>query len=122
VRTITEQHADDRGQIVALVLDPQLEHQLRSGLGEEGFTMPAEPLMDLVRRTAEAWKFAMEQGLDKTVMLCDFRIRAQLAAMLGRQIPGLPVLAYDEIAAGTPIQTLRTVNLLPAVETTAKNA
>jgi len=39
--------------------------------------------------------------------------------MLGRQIPGLPVLAYDEIAPGTPIQTVRTVNLQPAIETTA---
>jgi len=116
VRTITEQHADERGRVLAVVLDPQLEHQLRSGLGEEGFTLPAEPLMDLIRRTADAWKFAMEQGLDKTVLLCDFRIRAQLSALLARQIPGLPVLAYDEIAAGTPIQTIRTVNLLPAIE------
>ena len=122
VRTITEQHADEKGRILAIVLDPQLEHQLRTSLGEEGFSLPAEQLMDLVRRTADAWRFAMEQGLDKTVMLCDFRIRAQLAAMLIRQIPGLPVLAYDEIAAGTSIQTLRTVNLLPMVDATAQKA
>lgn len=119
VRTITEQHTDDNGRILAIVLDPSLEHQLRTSVGEDGLALPGEQLMELTRRVAEAWRHVMEQGQDKTVLLCDFRVRSQLAAMLCRQIPGLPVLAYDEIAPGTQIQPVRTVSIQPAAEALA---
>jgi flagellar biosynthesis component FlhA len=67
--------------------------------------------MDLSRRITEAWKAAMEQGQDSVVLLCDFRVRPHLSAMLSRPLPQLPVLAYDEIAVGTRIQAIGTVSL-----------
>jgi flagellar biosynthesis component FlhA len=53
----------------------------------------------------------MDLGFDKVVLLCDSRIRPHLAAMMSRQLPQLPVLAYDEIAVGAKIESVGTVSL-----------
>ncbi len=114
VRTITEQHTDEKGKIIAIVLNPTLEYELRNALSKEGendaLSLVPERALALSRRITEAYQAAMEQGYDKTVLLCDFRIRPHLAAMLSRQIPRLPVLAYDEITIGTEIQSVGTVS------------
>jgi len=60
---------------------------------------------------ADAWKAALDAGHDKTVLLCDYRVRPQLAALLSRQISQLPVLAYDEISIGTKIESVGTITL-----------
>jgi len=56
----------------------------------------------------------MNEGNDKTILLCDFRLRPHLAALLSRQLPQLPVLAYDEVAVGTEVQPVATVSLQAA--------
>jgi flagellar biosynthesis protein FlhA len=114
VRTITEQHSKD-GQVVAIVMDPSLEYELRNCVAREGegesFALSSGRAMELSRQITEAWKAAMEQGQDSVVLLCDFRIRPHLSAMLSRPLPQLPVLAYDEIAVGSKIQPVATVSL-----------
>jgi flagellar biosynthesis protein FlhA len=125
VRTITDQHRDAGGQVPAIVLEPSLEYELRNNIGKEadaeGLNVPPETAMDLCRRIADAWQEAMAQGRDKTVLLCDSRLRPHLAAMLARQLPQLPVLAYDEIAIGTNVDSMGTVSLesQPAAALTA---
>jgi len=115
VRTITEQHSDAEGKITAIVLDPALEYELRQSLasqeGAESLALVPQRAMELSRRVTDAWRVAMEAGLDKTVLLCDFQIRPHLAAMLARQVAQLPVLAYDEITIGTKIESVGTVDL-----------
>ena len=115
VRTITEQHSDAEGKITAIVLDPALEYELRQGLasqeGAESLALAPQRAMELSRQITDAWRAAMEAGMDKTVLLCDFQIRPHLAAMLARQIAQLPVLAYDEITIGTKIESVGTVGL-----------
>jgi flagellar biosynthesis protein FlhA len=114
-RAITEYHCDSAGKILAIVLAPAIEHTLRTSMGRDAdggeLGVSGERAMELTKRVIAAWKVAMDQGHDKTVMLCDYRIRAQLASMLGRALPQLPVLAYNEISAGTNIQTISSVTL-----------
>ncbi|MBM4019095.1 MAG: flagellar biosynthesis protein FlhA [Planctomycetes bacterium] len=114
-RTITEQHADAAGRIMAVVLEPALEYELRTTMHKEGeaeaLALPPDRALELARRIAAAWTAAMNDGHDKTVLVCDFRLRPHLAALLSRQLPQLPVLAYDEVAPGTPIQPVATVSL-----------
>ncbi len=115
-RTITEQHADPAGKIHAITIDPSLEHELRNSIAREGeggesLAMNPERMVEMVRRVAEAWQQAIEIGLDRTVLLCDFRIRPHLAGVLERQVPQLPVMAYDEIVMGTPVETVGTISL-----------
>lgn len=116
VRTITEQHVDADRKITAIVLEPSLEYELRNSIQKDpavGQSMAIEPdrAMTLSRKVAEAWRSAMDKGFDKIVLLCDFAARPHLATMLERQIPQLPVVAYDEIVAGTKIESVETVSV-----------
>jgi flagellar biosynthesis protein FlhA len=116
-RTITEQYRDAAGKVTAITFDPAFEHQLTAALRQEGgelvLNVPAETAMELNRRAADAWKSAMDQGKDKTVLLCDARLRAPLAEMLSRTLPMLPVVAYDEIVLGTPVEPIETIAVSP---------
>ncbi len=67
--------------------------------------------LQVARRVSDVWKVAMEQGYDKAILVCDFRIRPHLAAMISRQVPQLPVLAYDEIAEGTNIESIGSISI-----------
>jgi flagellar biosynthesis component FlhA len=66
--------------------------------------------MTISRKTAEAWKIAMDRGLEKIVLLCDSRLRASLASMLARTVPPLPVVAYDEIILGADVEPVKTIS------------
>jgi len=114
-RTITEQYKNDDGKILAITLDPTLEHQMASTLQQEtdgiNLALPTEIAMDISRKTAQAWKEVMDKGNDKVVLLCDSRLRSPLAAMLSRTVSLLPVVAYDEIVLGTEVEPLETVSI-----------
>ncbi len=115
VRTITEQHVDSAGNIQAIVLVPALEYELRNSLSKEGdaevLGIPAERAMELCSALLSAYQEAMGQGHEKAVVMCDYRVRPHLAALLARQSPRVPVVAYDETAMGTAIQSVQTVSL-----------
>ncbi len=112
-RTITEMYKTDTGRILAITFDPSVEHQLTSVLGQESgeltLNVPTEVAMELSRKTAQAWKSAMDKGQDKTVLICDARLRGPLARMLARALPMLPVLAYDEIVSGIDVEPIETI-------------
>jgi flagellar biosynthesis protein FlhA len=122
VRTITEQHRDiNSGKIMAISLDPSLEYELCSNMGDDGsssISVAPERALELGRSIAEAWRRAMEAGLDRAVLLCDYRLRSPLSGMLSRQLPQLPVLAYDEISTGTQVESVASISL----QTTARTS
>ena len=57
---------------MAITFDPAMEHHLTAALHQEGgeltLSLPAEMAVILNRKIAEAWKSAMDQGKDKTVL------------------------------------------------------
>jgi flagellar biosynthesis protein FlhA len=112
-RTITELYKTDVGKITAITFEPSVEHQLTVALGQENgeltLNIPTEVAMELSRRAADAWKAAMDKGKDKTVLLCDARLRGPLARMLARALPMLPIVAYDEIVSGTDVEPVETI-------------
>ena len=113
-RTITELYKGDAGKITAITFDPRIEHQLTAALSQEGgeltLNIPTETAMELSRQIADAWKGAMDKGRDRTVLLCDARLRGPLARMLERSLPMLPVVAYDEIVSGTDVEPVETIS------------
>jgi flagellar biosynthesis protein FlhA len=117
-RTITEQCKNDEGRILAITLDPALEHQAASTLQQDAdginLALPTEITMDISRQTAHAWKAAMDKGHDKVVLLCDARLRSPLAVMLSRTVPMLSVVAYDEIILGTDVEPIETISIRQA--------
>ncbi len=116
VRTITEQHTDSEGRISAVTLDTTAEYDLCNALdggdggGLANLELSPQKTMELVNGITDRWKRAMESGRGKVVMLCEPRLRAPIARLLARQLPQLPVLAYDEIAIGTPVDSAGTVS------------
>jgi flagellar biosynthesis protein FlhA len=114
-RTITELFKNEDGKVSAITMEPALEHQMVSNLRQEAnginLALPAEMAMDISRKTAQAWKAAMDKGRDKVVLLCDSRLRSQLAAMLSRTVSLLPVVAYDEIVLGTEVEPIETISI-----------
>jgi len=114
-RTITELFKNEAGKVSAITMEPALEHQMVSNLRQEAnginFALPAEIAMDISRKTALAWKAAMDKGKDKVVLLCDSRLRSPLAAMLSRTVSLLPVIAYDEIVLGTEVEPIETISI-----------
>lgn len=114
-RTISEQSKNDNGKIMAITLDPALEHQMTSNLQQEGETLnlnlPAEVVMEINSRIVHAWKSAADKGIERPVLLCDSRLRYSLSGMLSRAVPLLPVIAYDEVVPGTQVEPVETVSL-----------
>jgi flagellar biosynthesis protein FlhA len=113
-RTITDLYKNEAGKILAITLEPSLEHQIVSNLRQEAdginLALPTEMAIDISRKSAQAWKEAMDKGLDRIVLLCDSRLRSPLAAMLTRTVSLLPVIAYDEIVFGTEIEPIETIS------------
>jgi len=85
--------------------------------------LPTEMIMDISRKVAQAWKTAMDKGMEKLVLLCDSRLRASLSAMLSRTVPLLPVVAYDEIVLGTEVEPIETISVqqLESMEQRSRN-
>lgn len=114
-RTITEQYKDKEGKISAITLEPAIEHQMTSNLRQESeslnLVLPSETTMAINNAVAQAWKSAMDKGAEKTVLICDSRLRMPLAALLSRPLPQLPVIAYNEIVLGTDIEPIETISL-----------
>lgn len=117
-RTITDLYKNEAGKILAITLEPSLEHQIVSNLRQEAdginLALPTEMAMDISRKSAQAWKEAMDKGLDRVVLLCDSRLRSPLAAMLLRTVSLLPVIAYDEIVFGTEVEPIETISFQQA--------
>ncbi len=113
-RTITEIYSDEIGRVSALTLEPALEHQMSSTLRQEGdmidMALPTEMAMEVSRSVAQAWRNAMDKGIENVVLLCDSRLRGSLSSMLSRTVPPLPVVAYDEIELGTEIEPVEVVS------------
>lgn len=116
-RTITELHKNADGKILAITLEPALEHQMTSTLqqGADGISLalPTEMAMDISRMVAQAWKTVMDGGHEGVILLCDSRLRSSLAEMLSRTVPLMPVVAYDEIVLGTEVEPIETVSIQP---------
>lgn len=117
-RTISEQCKNETGKIAAITLDPALEHQMTSNLQQEGeslnLNLPAETVMNISSRIVQAWKSAADKGIEKPVLVCDARLRYNLASLLSRAVPLLAVIAYDEIIPGSEVEPVETVTLKAA--------
>jgi len=124
-RTITGQYKKADGKLYAITIDPTLEHPLLSCVqqGPEAITLaiPPEAASQINQAAAQCWKSAMDKGLDEVVLLCDARIRPGMMNLIGRSLQRLPVVAYDEVSAGTQVEPVETVSLAEAASVLSQN-
>ncbi|HSV27301.1 MAG TPA: flagellar biosynthesis protein FlhA, partial [Sedimentisphaerales bacterium] len=114
-RCITNRYTDSDGKVIAIAIDPALEHALTGYLKTDGdetvCAMPPDLAMLLTKKLASAWRNAMQQGHENVVLICDSRLRAPLAGMMARSLQRLPVVAYDEIVVGVEVAPIETISL-----------
>jgi flagellar biosynthesis protein FlhA len=105
---LTSRVLGEDGKVHALILDPQLEQDLRQVLrsthGEaasfDGQAIPR--VLSALERTAAR----LGDSLNLPVLVVAPEVRPHLAAFAARHVPGLSVYSYREIEPNTPIHTL----------------
>ncbi|MCH2132147.1 MAG: flagellar biosynthesis protein FlhA [Phycisphaerales bacterium] len=117
-RSISQQHArpDENGQlrIHCVTLDPQLEEQV-SGHIERGpagttLTMPPAMIQELVAAVARTVEGLLTRGYHPLVITSP-SVRSQLWQILESRIPGMVVLAYNEIEKGIDVESVGLVQM-----------
>jgi flagellar biosynthesis protein FlhA len=106
-RTITRQYLDDANKLHCITLEPQLERSLAEQLGQTagGAILALDPdahrqLLDRIRLEIER---ATGQGF-QAVLLCSNQLRLPLWRIVDRQLPGIGVLAYNEVAESAEVE------------------
>jgi flagellar biosynthesis protein FlhA len=106
-RTITRQYVDQKNKVYCITLEPALEHSLAGALngGTFGATLALEPQEQrrLLASLEEKMNKAMTDGY-QPVLLCGNQLRLPLRRLMEKYLPGLHVLAYNEIAAKVDVE------------------
>ncbi len=115
-RAITERFRDDRNMISVIALDPAAEHQLIQSVSHQGeminLAIEPETAMELNKSILNAYRKAMELGMENVVVICDSRIRSGIRNIIANSAAtGLSVIAFDEVVPGTEIEPVETVKL-----------
>ena len=114
-RTITDMCLSQDKKVKAITFDPVFENHMTTLLRQEGgelsLALPTDMALELSQKVAAAWKQAMDQGLDRVVLLCDSRLRYNISELLARTVKMLPVIAYDEIVLGVDVEPIETISL-----------
>ena len=111
-RVLTGPHLSDNGELGVLVLDPQIEQTLQSGIEQtdRGSFLALEPVrsQELLARIANGIA-AMLPGA-QPVLLTNPVVRPHLRRLLERALPHLVVLSHSEIPADIRVVNLGTVS------------
>lgn len=98
------------GELCALILNPELEHELQSSVSKNGIMgiAPdrAENVINSVRDTSEEIQERTDAGL---VLLVAPALRPHLARLVERKAPDLPVLSYAEVSDDVNLQVLGSI-------------
>lgn len=114
-RGIVRKYATPENSLVVASLDRAVEDLLVAGLvhledGSTSLNIEPEIAQRLLNQIAETMKHFEGPGT-QPILLCGSRIRWDLRKLISRFIPGLIVLAFDEIPADVQTQTIGTVAL-----------
>ncbi|HEX8911959.1 MAG TPA: flagellar biosynthesis protein FlhA [Humisphaera sp.] len=113
-RTICKQYVDDADRLWCVTVDPTLEELINGHLdrSERGTTntMPPHTASQVVKRVAD--KVAeLQQAGRNAVILCSPQIRSALRRMIEASMPGVAVLAYNEVVTGIQIEAVAMVGM-----------
>ncbi len=113
-RDICDRFRDATGRLRAIVLDPQLEVEFRSGLQKNGhIALDFNRSQQLMQRLATELKKANSRGYE-VPLLCDGSIRRGVRHAMSRALTDLSVVAYQEIPTDLlmePVTVIRPTEL-----------
>lgn len=113
-RTIVKPYLGEEGSLPIITMSPQIDEILNGAMrpAEQGGYLALEPgvaqqIIQSINRSTEDAMVADGQP----ILLVTPQLRAQLAQLLNRFIPTLPVVSQAEIPADVKIQSAATVEL-----------
>jgi flagellar biosynthesis protein FlhA len=114
-RTIIHKYLNMDEQLVVITLDRAVEDLLVSGLqhredGSTSLQVEPEVAQRILNGIAESMT-AFQQSGTQPILLCGSLIRWDLKQLINRFIPGLVVLAFDELPAGTKTNSIGIVSI-----------
>ncbi|CAA9392928.1 MAG: Flagellar biosynthesis protein FlhA, partial [uncultured Phycisphaerae bacterium] len=113
-RTICKQYVDDQDRLWCITIDPTLEELINGHLdrSERGTTntMPPHTAQQVAQRVADKVAEVQQTGRN-AVVLCNPQIRGALRRMLETSLPGVAVLAYNEVVNGIAVEAVAMVGM-----------
>jgi flagellar biosynthesis protein FlhA len=113
-RTIVKPYLGDEGVLPIITMSPQIDEILNNAMrpAEQGGYLALEPgiAQSLIKSINKSAEDAMVSD-GQPILLVTPQIRSQLAQLLTRFIPTLPVISQAEIPADVKIQSAATVEL-----------
>ncbi|HSV72735.1 MAG TPA: flagellar biosynthesis protein FlhA [Chthonomonadales bacterium] len=111
-RQITRQYVDESGALDVLTLEPTLERSLRDAVQ----MTPTGAMLAVDPNTATALLADLTREVERTVnegrsavLLCSSQVRLALKRLTERNLPGLSIMAYNEVSTGTDVRVTGTV-------------
>ncbi len=108
-RTITRQVVDHENKVHCLTLEPALERLLADSIQQTsmGSILALDPAVQsrLIEGLRGDTESAMTQGV-QPILLCGNQLRLPLKRLIDRYLPGLNVLAYNEVAANADVEIM----------------
>jgi flagellar biosynthesis protein FlhA len=106
-RTITRQFVDAQNRLCCITLEPTLERSLAEQLTTTSYgcaiVLDPQTQKELVDRLRGEVDTAMARGY-QAVLLCGTQLRLPLRRLVDKYLPGLNVLAYNEVAAQADVE------------------
>ena len=114
-RNIVKKYASQDNQLTVVTLDRAVEDVVVSAIiqnPDDSTSLNIEPefAQRLLNNIALSMRHFEKTGT-QPILLCGARVRWDLRLLISRFIPGLTVLAFDEIPSDVTTQTLGTVSL-----------
>jgi flagellar biosynthesis protein FlhA len=111
-RALTGPHLSENNELGVLVLDPQLEHTIQSGIetSDRGSFLAMDParIQELLTRIANSVTSLLPGA--QPVLLTNPVVRPHLRRLLERALPHLIVLSHSEIPMDIRVINLGTVS------------
>jgi flagellar biosynthesis protein FlhA len=113
-RTICKQYVDDQDKLWCLTFEPALEDLINGHLdrGERGTTntMSAQTSQQLVQRISAKMNELTQTGRTG-VLLCSPQIRSAVRRLIEAALPGVAVLAYNEIVPEVAVEAVGLIGM-----------
>jgi flagellar biosynthesis protein FlhA len=113
-RTICKQYVDDQDRLWCFTLEPALEDLINGHLdrSERGTTntMSAQKTQQLVQQISGKIAELTQSGRT-AVLLCSPQIRSAVRRMIEAPLPGVAVLAYNEIVSEVAVEAVGLIGM-----------
>ncbi len=113
-RVLVARHADDRGTLRAVTLDPAVEARLAAAVGgtSDPDAQPVNPvwLQELVSKIADSLSSAARGGAE-VVLLVRSNVRRFVGELVRSTLPKTTVLSYNEVVPAKTVETTGIVSM-----------